>query len=1124
MPRVALMMLNCGFALFLAARVATAGEVAPFVVPAVESPDDVSLARADGPAATIYVDAGESAVVRHTTRLLSDDVKRVTGVAPSVSNDAATLEGVAVLVGTVGQSPVLDRLIAEGKVDGKSLAGQWETFVIQTVANPLPDVAQALVIAGSDRRGTAFGIFELSEQIGVSPWYWWADVTPARRDQVVIKSGTYRSASPTVKYRGIFINDEDWGLQPWAAKTFDPEFGDIGPKTYEKVFELLLRLKGNYLWPAMHHCSTEFGAVDRNVTLADEWGIVMGAAHCEPLNRNNVWWSKDGQGEWRYDTNRANVRKYWEEWARKRGDYEAVWTVGMRGIHDTAMPGPRDMPSQVRLLEEAIADQRALLKKYVDPKVESIPQVFTPYKEALAHYRNGLTLPDDVTILWCEDNYGYIRQLSTPDEQKRVGGSGIYYHISYLGWPRPYLWLNTTPPALIWSEMTKALDYGADRIWVVNVGDIKPGEIGAEFWMKLAWNGKRYGPDAQTAFLREWAARDFGDSVADEVAGIMNDYYRLGYQRKPELLDDSVFNVVNYGEAERRLAEHRAMRQRAESIYEQLPAEKRDGFYQLVLYPVRTATLLNEAFVNSDLSRLYARQGRIAANEYADQTDAAVAAVQREADYFNNGLANGKWKHMMTVKGIAGDWNVRFPKGSRVVPADQNVLGVVVEGQVLPVGTDVQSVEPGTDIDIDVEKGSHAAAWKTIKTDDGMSYVVVPNGAGDVLQPEGSPAITYTFDVPADGSYRLFMHINCPNDKDDSFFIRIDDQSWMTWNNMGTRSTWDWRQQGEYRLKKGAHTLTIAQREDGSMLRGIRLTDRATATRLQEEFPSNRPVEQLPVFDRRAARSRHYIDLFNSAEGSFPYLATADQPWIRISQPEGTIDAGTRLWVEVDWSNAPDQEQMLGTVTIAGAGVSRRVEVKAVNRAAASTRFVETDGHVAIEAEHFTRSTASDEVAWQTVVGLGRTGDAVRAVPTNAPSRADLAAVLKDPILLEYDFEADTAGPVKLIAYCLPTQRTHEGRGLRYAVAIGDETPQIVNFHEDGGASGEHSAGWRNNVTRNVSQNQTTHAIARPGKQTLRLWMVDPGVVIDKLVIDTGGLRTSELGPPETRAASEAGQ
>ena len=294
-----------------------------------DSPGAVKLVLGNA-AADIYVDAKDTKLTNIAAGLLADDVERVTGKKPRVLNDATQLGSDAVIVGSIGHSEVIDKLIAENKIDVADVRGKWETYKLQVVANPLPNVASALVIVGSDRRGSAYGVFTLSNEIGVSPWYWWAEVTPRHQDSLVVKPATIKDGPPSVKYRGIFINDEDWGLEPWAAKTFEPEQGNIGPKTYAKVFEMLLRLKANYIWPAMHPVSTEFGKIDRNITEADEWGIVMGASHPEAMNRNNVDWPKLNLGEWRYDTNRANVLAYWEEWAKKRGPYEAIWTVGMR--------------------------------------------------------------------------------------------------------------------------------------------------------------------------------------------------------------------------------------------------------------------------------------------------------------------------------------------------------------------------------------------------------------------------------------------------------------------------------------------------------------------------------------------------------------------------------------------------------------------------------------------------------------------------------------------------------------------------------------------------------------------------------------------------------------------------
>ena len=325
---------------------------------------------------------------------------------------------------------------------------------------------------------------------------------PRRRAELYVAAGTRRYGPPSVKYRGIFLNDEDWGLQPWAAKTFAPEEGGIGPKVYAKVFELLLRLKANTLWPAMHACTRPFNSFPEDARLADDYGIVMGSSHAEPMLRDNVGEWTAPPGDYNYVTNRAGVLRYWEERVAANGRCENIYTLGMRGIHDSPMVGPDTDAARIRTLEQIFADQRALLAKYVNPDVTQVPQAFTPYKEVLPLYREGLQVPDDVTIVWPDDNFGYIRQFPTPAEQKRAGGFGVYYHISYLGSPLAYLWLCTTPPALIWEEMSKAYDHGADRIWIVNVGDLKPGEIDTEFFLQMAWDIHRWRRDQPAGFPR----------------------------------------------------------------------------------------------------------------------------------------------------------------------------------------------------------------------------------------------------------------------------------------------------------------------------------------------------------------------------------------------------------------------------------------------------------------------------------------------------------------------------------------------------------------------------------------------------------------------------------------------
>ncbi|RYG59853.1 hypothetical protein EON80_25260, partial [bacterium] len=494
--------------------------------------------------------------------------------------------------------------------------------------------AQGLVIVGSDRRGTAFGVFSLSESIGVSPWVWWADVKPAHRDALVIPRTNYSSKSPSVKYRGIFINDEDWGLQPWAAQTFEPETKDIGPKTYAKVCELLLRLKANYLWPAMHPSTKAFNFYPQNKVVADQYAIVMGSSHAEPMLRNNVdEWNEKTMGHFNYVTNRDQILKYWDERVKENGQYENSYTLGMRGIHDSSMEGGGTTAEQVARLEDIFAQQRAMLARHVNPNPALVPQVFVPYKEVLPLYQAGLKVPDDVTLVWVDDNHGYIRQLSNATERKRSGGSGVYYHLSYWGAPQDYLWLGSTSPALTAYEMQKAYAYGADRVWVFNVGDIKPIEKEMEFALRLAYDTSRYPVDKAMGFLDDWASENFGSQHAKPIAAILKEYYRLARQVKPEHSNRVTFTPQ---EQTQRLADYRAISRQAEALYAQLPANQKDAFFQLVLYPVRGAALMNQ-------KQTYSVQGN------AGMAIEAYDTIQQLTADYNTKMSGGKWMGMMNA-------------------------------------------------------------------------------------------------------------------------------------------------------------------------------------------------------------------------------------------------------------------------------------------------------------------------------------------------------------------------------------------------------------------------------------------------------------------------------------------
>ena len=482
--------------------------------------------------AAILYDASDAAVVKRAAELFAADVEAVTGRRPQVTS-ATGETGPAVIVGTVGGSALIRRLSEAGKIDTAPLEGAWERYLIQTVANPLPGIRKALVIAGSDRRGAAYGLFTLSELIGVSPWYWWADVPVKKHAALHVDAPPTYSQTPSVRYRGIFLNDEDWGLTPWASQTFEPERGNIGPRTYAKVCELLLRLKANYLAPAMHPVSTSFNQIPENKLVADTFAIVMGSTHCEPLLLNTASeWDTQTMGPWNYDKNKEGINRVLTQRVRENSPYENVYTLALRGLHDGAMSTTLPMHEKVRMLQQALLDQRQILAENIDRPVETVPQAFTPYKEVLEIYSNGLELPDDVTIVWPDDNYGYMKRLSGVREQRRTGRSGVYYHVSYLGVPHSYLWFSTTPPSLMYEELRKAYDTTADRLWLLNCGDLKGSEMQVSLFLDMAWDIGRFTADNVVTYPARWLAGIFGEAYYDRLEAMTREHLRLAFPRR----------------------------------------------------------------------------------------------------------------------------------------------------------------------------------------------------------------------------------------------------------------------------------------------------------------------------------------------------------------------------------------------------------------------------------------------------------------------------------------------------------------------------------------------------------------------------------------------------------------
>lgn len=729
----------------------------------------------NGRAIPIVVANADHQVVKLAAKDLASDIEKVTGKLPVIGIEPKTLPPNAIIIGTLGRNYLIEQIVSAGKLDVRGVRGKWETFVIATVKNPLPGVASALVIVGGDRRGTAFGVYEFSQMLGVSPWNWWADVTPDRRSEIHVSPGKLVSREPSVKYRGIFLNDEDWGLQPWAAKTFEPETGDIGPKTYAMICELLLRLKANTLWPAMHEVTRPFNSIPENKKVADDYAIVMGSSHAEPMLRNNVGEWKGNKDDFNFVTNPTGVTEYWDRRVSENASYENIYTIGMRGIHDSPILGTKSQAERIPLLEKIFSVQRGMLRKYTGRNAENIPQIFCPYKEVLADYRAGLQVPDDVTIVFPDDNFGYIRQFPTAEERKRKGGFGIYYHISYLGRPLSYLWLNTTPPALIWQEMSKAYENGMRDLWIVNVGDIKPGEIGMEFFLQMAYDADRWTIDNQHDFLREWAKREFGEKKADEIADVMDEYYHLGFQRKPEHLqwflptEPERLSDLTTTEKLRRLEDYDQIRTRADAIYASLPASKKDAFYQLVAYPVRSAALANERYFAAEIAKQYGVEWPKTGKTFAERSVNADREIDRETRYFNETLAGGKWRHFMSPEMNPGQWKSMRSTPLKILPEDFLISSEADEVRPMQ----ILNFRPGTTpskstfgewegvISINAENyltqtTRDGFGWKAIKglgrTGDSIS--VFPNRMRSFDRKE-APTVEYQIEVETEATFKI---------------------------------------------------------------------------------------------------------------------------------------------------------------------------------------------------------------------------------------------------------------------------------------------------------------------------------------------------------------------------------
>jgi hypothetical protein len=941
--------------------------------------------------ATIYVDPKDWPGVLRAANDLSNDIKDVTGKTPKVISDAKFTERNVIIIGTVGRSEIINELVAAHKIDVSAIRGKWESYFTQVVRKPLPGVDWALVICGSDKRGSIYGIYDLSEESGQSPWYYWADVPAKKHAELHVKAGKFSVGEPSVKYRGIFFNDEAPSLSGYIHGKYgdvpqngDPTKGPIIPagvanydhEFYSHVFELLLRCKGNYLWPAMWN--NAFNEDDpANAATADMYGIVMGTSHQEPMLRAQKEWDRLPHsvtgGSWNYATHPDVLDRFWQDGLTRNKNYESIITMGLRGENDSAMVQGTDQA--IDLLNKIIPAQRKIIGETINPDVTQVPQMWSLYKEVQNYYETGgLHAPDDITLLWAEDNNGNIRRLPTAEERNRSGGAGIYYHFDYHGGPTDYRWVNTSPISRVWDQMSLAKQYSADRIWIVNVGKFKNIEFATDYFLNLGWDSNRWTNDTMREYTRLWATREFGPVHADEIADIMTLYTKFNGRRKPERLATSTYSVANYNEAETVANDYNALASRAEALSRLLPKDEQDAFYELVLFPVKACANLNEMYVAGAKNELNAQQGRVSANDFADMARRDYANDAALMKHYNTEFVGGKWDHFQDDVHIGyTSWaEPRTPSMAQIhltsVPAtNPPALGVAVENS--------------------------AAAW--------------PGGEGEPI---------------------------------------------------------------------------------------------------------------LPRFNS-IAQQRRYIDVFNRGTGAVQYTATPSDPWIVLSAVRGSVAKEERLWVSIDWSKAP-QGAAVGSVKIAQGDTAVNVKVDAISAADVTrdtlTGFVEDGGVVSIEPEHYTSKADVGDLKWIRVEDYGRTLSAMRG---QGPVDFGPLAPPQGSPRLEYKTYFFTSGEATVYNVLAPNLAFIPGRNLRFAVSIDDQTPAMVTGVPTtivAAASPRNSNEWEKNVKDEARIVSTKVQIPSSGYHTLKVWMVDPGITLQKIFMDLGGLKPSYLGPPES--------
>lgn len=603
----------------------------------------------------IYMDTNDCKGVSYAAHALLKDIKSVSGATATLTSDAgfqkkADTVRPAIIVGTIGHSAAIDQLVKQKRINGNLLKGKREKFIITLIDGQL-------VIAGSDRRGTIYGIYELSQQMGVSPWYDWADVPVEHHDSIFVNKGIYTDGEPAVRYRGIFLNDEAPCLTSWVKNTYGTEYGDH--RFYQRVFELVLRLRGNMMWPAMWGWA--FYADDaENEKTADEMGVVMSTSHHEPMARNHQEYARNrkGWGPWNYQKNKANLQKFFREGIERMKGTEQIVTIGMRGDGDEAMSTEAD----TKLMTNIINDQRKIIADVTGKKASENPQVWALYKEVLDYYDKGMKVPDDVTLLLCDDNWGNVRRVPNAKERKHKGGWGLYYHVDYVGAPRNSKMLNVTPVQNPWEQLTLAYENGIDRLWILNVGDLKPMEYPISQFMDMAWNPRKYDANNITRHTRDWCAQQFGESQADEAARILNLICKYNGRCTPEMLNKNTYSLEN-GEWQEVVNQYLQLEADALRQYNSLPASYHDAYRQIILFPIEMMSNLHQMYFAQAQNHALYKQGNPKANVWADECERLFKRDSLICDYYNHKMAGGKWNGMMTQKHIGyKSWNDDFEK------------------------------------------------------------------------------------------------------------------------------------------------------------------------------------------------------------------------------------------------------------------------------------------------------------------------------------------------------------------------------------------------------------------------------------------------------------------------------